>query len=155
MPATLHPNAFPAATFPPPQAPPLPARSICPHAASHAATSAARLCPNDPSSDTPPCRHACAYQCALPSSPPSHMYSHGKAPPRSRGLGCSRGLSQGKDWVPADELMQEHAGDAHHGGAPVVALRVELPGLAEEELVLANVLDGAVSEVDLRRGDQP
>ena len=40
----------------------------------------------------------------------------------------------------AEQLVDEHAGDAHHSGAAVVALGVELPRLAEEELVLSDLI---------------
>jgi len=49
------------------------------------------------------------------------------------------GLANGEDRVAGERLVDEHARDAHHGGAAVVALGIQLPGLAQEELVLADL----------------
>mmetsp|Transcript_21001 Transcript_21001/g.25810 ORF Transcript_21001/g.25810 Transcript_21001/m.25810 type:complete len:300 (+) Transcript_21001:302-1201(+) len=58
-------------------------------------------------------------------------------------------LADREDGVAGEGLVDDHASDAHHGSTAVVALSVELPGLAKEELLLANLLGGAVAEPDI------
>ena len=66
-------------------------------------------------------------------------------PPRKRRCGTDlKCLTNGEDRVASEGLVDEHASDAHHGGAAVVALSVELPRLAKDELLLAGLLGGAV-----------
>merc|ERR1719454_1106088 len=55
-------------------------------------------------------------------------------------------LAEREDGVAREGLVDEHARDAHHRRAAVVALGVELPRLAEDELVLADLLRRAVAE---------
>merc|ERR1740127_397283 len=55
-------------------------------------------------------------------------------------------LADGEDRVAGQGLVDDHARDAHHRGAAVVALGVELPRLAEDELVLADLLGGAIAQ---------
>jgi len=60
-----------------------------------------------------------------------------------------KGLADGEDRVAAERLVDEHAGDAHHGGAAVVALSVELPCLAKDQLLLSNLLGRAIAQPDV------
>mmetsp|Transcript_10343 Transcript_10343/g.22522 ORF Transcript_10343/g.22522 Transcript_10343/m.22522 type:complete len:226 (+) Transcript_10343:339-1016(+) len=57
-----------------------------------------------------------------------------------------QGFADREDGVAGERLVDEHAGDAHHGSAAIVALSVELPRAAEDELLLANLLGRAVAE---------
>ena len=50
-----------------------------------------------------------------------------------------QGLADREDRVARERLVDEHASDAHHRRAAVVALSVELPRLAEEELLLTDL----------------
>jgi len=50
-----------------------------------------------------------------------------------------KGFANGEDRVASERLVDNHARDAHHGSAPVVALGVELPCLAKKELILTNL----------------
>ena len=67
---------------------------------------------------------------------------------------CCRGrcstlqrLADREDRVASQRLVDQHTRDAHHGGAAVVALGVELPRAAEEELLLAHLLRRAVTQI--------
>ena len=44
-----------------------------------------------------------------------------------------------EEWVASEALVDDHAEDAHHRRAAVVALGVELPGPPEDELVFADL----------------
>jgi len=57
-----------------------------------------------------------------------------------------QGLADREDGVAREGLVDDHARDAHHRGAAVVALGVKLPRLAEEELLLADLLGRAVAQ---------
>eukprot|EP00966_Prymnesium_polylepis_P293468 6778096-Prymnesium_polylepis.1 len=48
-------------------------------------------------------------------------------------------LAKREHGVAGEQLVDVHAGDAHHRGAAVVALGVELPRLAQEELILRDL----------------
>merc|ERR1719310_522306 len=55
-------------------------------------------------------------------------------------------LPDGEEGIPRERLVDDQPSHTHHRRAPVVALRVQLPGSPEDELVLANLLRRPVAE---------
>merc|ERR1712127_588174 len=58
----------------------------------------------------------------------------------------SERLADREHWVTAQRLVDEHASDAHHRSATVVALSVQLPRLAQKKLLLSDLLGGPITE---------
>merc|ERR1719436_1280719 len=57
-----------------------------------------------------------------------------------------QGLADREDRVAGERLVDEHASDAHHSSAAIVALGIELPRATQDELLLADLLGGAITE---------